>query len=58
VGDTPDDVACGQPIGARTVAVATGFFDVNELRVAGAAHVFENLTDTRAVTDALLAGRD
>jgi len=34
VGDTPDDVACGQPIGARTVAVATGFFDVNELRVA------------------------
>ena len=58
VGDTPDDVACGRPIGARTVAVATGFFDVNQLRVAGAAHVFENLTDTRAVTDALLAGRD
>ena len=58
VGDTPDDVACGQPIGARTVAVATGFFDVNQLRVAGAAHVFENLTDTGAVTDALLAGPD
>jgi len=54
VGDTPDDVACGQPIGARTVAVATGFYDVNQLRVAGAVHVFENLTDTRAVTDALL----
>ena len=58
VGDTPDDVACARPIGARTVAVATGFFDVNQLRVAGAAHVFENLTDTKAVTDALLAGPD
>ena len=54
VGDTPDDVACAQPIGARTVAVATGHFDVPQLRATGAAHVFENLTDTRAVTDALL----
>src|SRR5713226_6321822 len=25
IGDTPDDVACGEPIGARVVAVATGF---------------------------------
>ncbi len=58
VGDTPDDVACGRPIGARAVAVATGFFDVTQLRAAGAAHVFENLTDTRAVTSALLAGPD
>jgi phosphoglycolate phosphatase-like HAD superfamily hydrolase len=55
VGDTPDDVACGRPIGARTVAVATGFFDVAQLRAAGAAHVFEHLSDTRAVTGALLA---
>lgn len=54
VGDTPDDVACARPIGARTVAVATGHFDVPQLRATGAAHVFENLTDTRAVTDALL----
>ncbi len=58
VGDTPDDVACAGPIGARTVAVATGFFDVAQLRATGAAHVFENLTDTRAVTDALLGGSD
>lgn len=55
VGDTPDDVACGRPIGARTVAVATGFYDVDQLRAAGAAHVFAHLTDTRAVTGALLA---
>jgi phosphoglycolate phosphatase len=54
VGDTPDDVDCGRPIGARTVAVATGFYDVAQLRAAGAAHVFEHLADTRAVTGALL----
>ena len=55
VGDTPDDVACGRPMGARTVAVATGFYDVAALRAAGASHVFEHLGDTRAVLDALFA---
>jgi len=54
VGDTPDDIACGRPIGARVVAVATGFFSVAQLQAAGAAHVFEHLTDTAAVTRALL----
>ena len=55
VGDTPDDIACGRPIGARVVAVATGFFGADQLRAAGAAHVFEHLADTGAVTSALLA---
>ena len=54
VGDTPADVACGRPIGARAVAVATGYYDVAALRAAGAAHVFEHLGDTAAVLDALL----
>jgi phosphoglycolate phosphatase-like HAD superfamily hydrolase len=54
VGDTPDDIACGRPIGARVVAVATGFFGVAQLQAAGAAHVFEHLADTGAVTTALL----
>jgi phosphoglycolate phosphatase len=55
LGDTPDDVACGRPIGARSVAVATGFYDVAALRAAGAAYVFETLTDTVAVLDAIFA---
>ena len=54
VGDTPDDIACGRPMGARVVAVATGFFRVDQLRAAGAAQVFEHLADTGAVTSALL----
>ena len=55
VGDTPDDVACGRPMGARTVGVATGFYDMAALRAAGATHVFQDLADTRAVLDALLS---
>jgi len=55
VGDTPDDVACARPMGARTVAVATGFFDTAALRAAGATHVFENLGDTQAVLQALFS---
>jgi phosphoglycolate phosphatase-like HAD superfamily hydrolase len=55
IGDTPDDVACGRPVGARAVAVATGFYDVAALRAAGAAHVFEHLGDTARVLEALLS---
>ncbi len=54
IGDTPADVACGRPIGARTVAVATGSYDAAALKAAGAAHVFATLADTAAVLDAVL----
>ena len=55
LGDTPEDVACGRAIGARSVAVATGFYDVAALRSSGAAYVFETLADTAAVLDAIFA---
>jgi len=55
VGDTPDDVACGRPIGARTVGVGTGSYSAAQLRDAGATHAFDNLGDTVAVIRALLA---
>jgi phosphoglycolate phosphatase len=31
IGDTPLDIRCGREIGARTVAVATGTFSLQEL---------------------------
>src|SRR6266487_776108 len=55
VGDTPDDVACCKPMGARSVGVATGFYDVAALRSAGATHVFRDLGDTHAVLQALFS---
>jgi phosphoglycolate phosphatase-like HAD superfamily hydrolase len=55
VGDTPHDVACGAPIGATSVAVASGSYDVATLRAAGATHVFATLGDTAAVLQAILA---
>ena len=55
VGDTPDDVACCRPLGARAVGVATGFYDAAALRTAGATHVFDSFADTAAVLSALLA---
>jgi len=53
VGDTPADVQCGRSLGARSVGVATGFYDAAALRAAGATHVFESLADTSAVLAAL-----
>ena len=49
IGDTPLDVACAAASGARSLAVATGGYDVDALRAAGADVVFEDLTDTARV---------
>ncbi len=54
VGDTPRDVTCGQVVGARTVAVATGHFDARALADAGADSVLEDLSETRRVVEILL----
>lgn len=54
IGDTPADVTCGQGVGARSVAVATGGFAVPELAAAGAHAVFEDLTDTARVHAAIV----
>jgi len=54
VGDTPLDIACAAASGARSIAVATGGYDVGALRAEGADAVFEDLSDTDAVLKALL----
>ena len=55
IGDTPQDVTCGRALGVTAVAVATGRHDPAALEVAGASTVFEDLADTAAVLDVLLA---
>lgn len=54
IGDTPADVTCGSALGVRTVGVATGHFSGDVLRDAGAHFVFDDLSDTGRVLDALL----
>jgi phosphoglycolate phosphatase len=54
IGDTPGDIACAASIGARTVAVATGPFSVDELRSYRPDHVFDTLADRAAVLAAIL----
>ena len=55
VGDTPRDVQCGKHHGTRTVAVATGHFDREQLKDTGADVVFDDLSEIPAVLEILLA---
>ncbi len=48
IGDTPHDVECGQVIGARTIAVATGHYSLAELEACRPTAAFANLADTAA----------
>ena len=54
IGDTPLDVAVATVGGARSIAVATGNYSVEQLRESGADFVFEDLSDTNAVIAAIL----
>ena len=53
IGDTPSDIDCGRPIGARAIAVATGHYSVEALTAHGADVVFSDLADTEAVLTAI-----
>lgn len=45
IGDTPHDIACGKEIGARTIAVATGGYELSELRACRPWAAVERLPD-------------
>lgn len=51
LGDTPRDIACGKAIGAKTVAIATGGYSLDEL----AAHDPDYLFDSLENLDKVLA---
>jgi phosphoglycolate phosphatase len=48
VGDTPLDVAAAREAGARAVAVATGFSDLDTLRASEPDALLQDLSDTEA----------
>ena len=54
VGDTPADIACARSVGARTLAVATGRYSVDELAEHAPTAAVADLTDTAAVVAALV----
>lgn len=56
IGDTPNDIDCGRAVGARTIAVATGPFSVDDLLAHSPDTALPDLTDTDAVLAAIFAG--
>jgi len=48
IGDTPRDVECGNAIGAKVVAVATGIFSVDQLRSCNPHWLVPNLREVKA----------
>lgn len=57
VGDTPRDIECGRAIGARTVAIATGQYTVEELQAFHPDFLFATFLDTPEIV-AVLAGAE
>jgi len=58
VGDTPFDVQVARAGGARSLAVATGSYEIAALRDAGADAVLSDLSDLPAVLDLLGISED
>ena len=55
VGDTPADIICGDVVGARTVAVATGVFSREELAACEPDFLFDSLEDADLVWEAIVS---
>jgi phosphoglycolate phosphatase-like HAD superfamily hydrolase len=53
IGDTPADIQCGRPVGARAIAVATGHYTLESLQEHGPDAAFMDLSDTDAVVAAI-----
>jgi phosphoglycolate phosphatase len=54
IGDTPADLTCGRSLGASAIGVATGRYSVEELLQHSPIAAFDDLSDTDAVTRAIL----
>ncbi|MEM9587583.1 MAG: HAD family hydrolase [Planctomycetota bacterium] len=56
IGDTPADIRCADAIGAKSVAVCTGGWSSDQLRVHQPDEVFEDLGDVDTVVSTLTRG--
>jgi len=56
IGDTPHDVVCARAFGARSVAVATGRYSIEQLQAAGPDAVFADFADVAGFWRAVAAG--
>lgn len=45
IGDTPKDIYCSKPYGAKSIGVATGPYTADVLKKTGADYVFEDFSD-------------
>ena len=54
IGDTPRDIECGRAIDAKTVAIATGHYSLEELKAHQPDFLFEDLSDVPSVVQVLL----
>src|SRR5262245_4742533 len=56
LGDSEHDVLCGRSVGARALAVATGWTPAEALNAHGPHRLFPDFSDTGAVVAAILEG--
>lgn len=49
IGDSPRDIKCGKEAGVRTIATATGFQSIEQLKPFNPDFIFENLKDTQKI---------
>ena len=54
IGDTPHDIECARVAGAKSIAVATGGYSMQQLKDAGADEVLSDLSDTEKVVYLLI----
>lgn len=54
IGDTPNDVLCGQHLNVKAIAVATGGYDLDTLRSYRPDFLFADLSHTDEVVEAIM----
>ncbi len=54
IGDTPNDIHCGRHLHVRVIAVATSNYSMDVLRAESPDYVFEDLTQTDKVLNAIM----